>query len=305
MFNSVIVYNVSFSQVMTRYLHYFHSFYMYKKRYKNWFKVLVNKMQNKYPFQAVLKNGVAVNINSGLELATNLHGFKKNYEEIEEDVIIRNEGKPPIRLYKGFYGSIFAVFVKEEYSSLPYKGNTVVDVGANIGDSSIYFASNGAKKVIALEPFPKTYEVAKKNVISNGFSDKISLVLGGISNKAGSVLLDSELISTGSDIKHSKTKGKFKVPTFSLENILDDYNINSAVLKMDCEGCEYDSILSSSNEVLQKFSHMSIEYHYGHHNLKKKLEGAGFKVSVSNPTYATNVINNKKMYYGFIFAEYG
>lgn len=206
-------------------------------------------------------------------------------------------------MYNGYYGSIFAVFVKEEYSTLPYKENTVIDIGANIGDSSIYFALNGAKQVIALEPFPKNFEVAKKNIVSNGFSDIITLVLGGISNKIGNVLLDSEMISTGSDIIHSETKDGVKVPLFTLENILDSHNIHSAVLKMDCEGCEYDSILYCPNSVLQRFSHMIIEYHYGYQNLKKKLEDAGFSVSVESPIYATNVINNKKMYSGLMFAE--
>ena len=314
------VHNVSFFHFITRYLHYIDSLLLYKKRYRNYFKVLLYKIQNKYPFQVVLKNGDSVTINSGLELTTNLYGFEKCYEEIEEDVIITKKDSPPIRLYKGYYGSIFAVFIKEEYSSLPYKGNTVVDIGANIGDSPIYFASNGAKNIIALEPFPKTYEVAKKNIVSNGFLDKITLVLGGISDKTGHVLLDPNGMGTpgsdiicgstavsgpadGSNFTTSNTKDGIKIQTFSLEKIIDIHNIDSAVLKMDCEGCEYNSILSSSNEVLQRFTHMCIEYHYGYQNLKKKLEDAGFKVSITAPIYATNVMNKKKMYSGLMFAE--
>jgi predicted RNA methylase len=59
------------------------------------------------------------------------------------------------------YGSItnsdaVGVFLNGIYEYLPVAGKTVIDIGANIADSSIYFAVRGAKKVIALEPFPKT-----------------------------------------------------------------------------------------------------------------------------------------------------
>lgn len=90
------IHNVSFFHFVTRYLHYFDSFLMYQKKYRNFFKVLLYKMYNKYPFQAVLKNGVSVNINSGLDLATNVNGFEKCYEEIGKDVIIAKKDTPPI-----------------------------------------------------------------------------------------------------------------------------------------------------------------------------------------------------------------
>jgi ribosomal protein L11 methylase PrmA len=54
------------------------------------------------------------------------------------------------------------VFLKQEYQFLPVKDRTVIDIGANVGDSSIYFALRGADKVIALEPLPTSYKMAKK-----------------------------------------------------------------------------------------------------------------------------------------------
>ncbi len=59
---------------------------------------------------------------------------------------------------------------------------------------------------------------------------------------------------------------------------------------MDCEGCEYDVIKSTSDEILKKFSHIQIEYHLGYFDLKKKLENCGFDVTVTKPR-ATDVIN--------------
>ena len=58
---------------------------------------------------------------------------------------------------------------------------------------------------------------------------------------------------------------------------------------MDCEGCEYESIMATSDIILKKFSHIQIEYHSGYKNLKEKLERCGFKVSITGPV-ATDVL---------------
>jgi len=34
----------------------------------------------------------------------------------------------------------------------------------NIGDSAIYFALNGAKRIIGLEPYPYAFSYAEKNI---------------------------------------------------------------------------------------------------------------------------------------------
>lgn len=71
-----------------------------------------------------------------------------------------------VLLYGGLINSeSVIVFLSNIYKHLPVEGKTFVDIGANIGDSSIYFASRGAEKVISIEPFPKNYELAKKHQI--------------------------------------------------------------------------------------------------------------------------------------------
>jgi len=89
----------------------------------------------------------------------------------------------------------------------------------------------------------------------------------------------------------------------SLQNLVEKYEIKSGILKMDCEGCEYDSILETANEILQKFSHIQIEYHYGYKNLKEKLESAGFSVKITKPNlYMSPEALPSKMFFGFLYA---
>ena len=74
-------------------------------------------------------------------------------------------------------GDIIGIFLDGVYENLPIQNKIVVDIGANIGDSAVYFALKGARKVIALEPFPKSYKMGKKNTEANNISTKIELLL--------------------------------------------------------------------------------------------------------------------------------
>ena len=54
-------------------------------------------------------------------------------------------------------------FIKEQYKRLNAKNKQVVDIGANIGDTVVYFSKiKKAKKVIAFEPYPYSFNLAKK-----------------------------------------------------------------------------------------------------------------------------------------------
>jgi len=55
--------------------------------------------------------------------------------------------------------------------------------------------------------------------------------------------------------------------------------LSNAILKLDCEGCEYDTILNCSASILQKFTDIQVEYHKGYKNLEEKFMSVGFEVS--------------------------
>jgi hypothetical protein len=58
-----------------------------------------------------------------------------------------------------------------------------------------------------------------------------------------------------------KSKGNgIKVPAGKLSDIIDKYNIDAQILKMDCEGCEYDIILKDY-DTIKEFEEIGFEYH--------------------------------------------
>jgi FkbM family methyltransferase len=74
-------------------------------------------------------------------------------------------------------------------------------------------------------------------------------------------------------------------PIWSLQDIFDEFNVLTCdLLKLDCEGAEYDIFFCSSQETLRKIRRISMEYHIGFNNnsveqLEQFLINHGFLVN--------------------------
>ena len=90
------------------------------------------------------------------------------------------------------YAPILDVFEFGEYSFVDVKDRIVVDIGANVGDSSIYFALKGAKKVIAIEPHPKAFEELVSNTKLNGLETIVIPVNAAVASKAGEICIEDK-----------------------------------------------------------------------------------------------------------------
>ncbi|MBI3639020.1 MAG: FkbM family methyltransferase [Thaumarchaeota archaeon] len=293
--------NVSLIEMLIAHLHYWINFtkmlQTISETYENSFSVLIRVLKQEFPVDCVLKNGKHLSLrtfNAMFFIAYSQDTPEIQYD-VEDDIVIipplESITDKEVKLYGGVNnGDIVYGFLKGDYSKLPVMGKTVIDVGSNIGDTPIYFSIHGAKRVIGLEPFPKNYELAKKNASSNNLSDKITLILAGCASQIGQIVIDPEY---GSNIESQLVKSSkgTTIPLLTLQEIVKKYDVpDDSILKMDCEGCEYESIISAPDTTLQRFSHILIEYHTGYKNLKEKLERCGFKVTVSTPR-ATDVIN--------------
>ena len=317
--------NISFSDLILNYFSSFKShfniiekirlFLIYRRLCRNYFSVYRNISRENYPIEAIMKNGDSVTIRNYLESQI-FNGRHKGFEsDITNDIVNlyaldSNRKKVKITIFGGTSnGDVRGIFVDNIYHHLPVKNKTVVDIGANIGDTAIYFALRGATKIICLEPFPKNYELAEKNIKINNFENNLTLLLAGCSGKRDEINVDREYKSGNSSILKDFKKG-MKVRVLTLEDILKENNLvndDSVILKMDCEGCEYETILLADENTLRKFSHIMIEYHFGYKNLQEKLEKCGFMVLVTRPTiywYTPDEFHGKiKFAEGFIIAK--
>ena len=183
-----------------------------------------------------------------------------------------------------------------EYDWLPVSGRIVLDIGANIGDSAIYFALHGAKHVYGIEVNPSVYKIAKENIKSNKLESKITILNCGIGK--GRILIDPSNTGAG-EFQPKNNKNGISIPLYSLENVLSKLhnsfkNTNNLVMKIDCEGCEYNALLNADDKTLKKFSAIIGEYHYDYPLLKERLDTAGFKTKFNEPTYFFDPLKNTK-----------
>ena len=194
-------------------------------------------------------------------------------------------------------------FIDEVYSFLDVKGRTVVDIVANIGDSAMYFVLNGAQSVVALEPYPRLYRLAKHNLELNRCADEIVLINAGASGRDGEILLDTERGSFNSDL--AEAENGVSIPLYGLETITRMFHLErcDSILKVDCEGSEYDVLLCSSPAILRRFERIQIEYHHGRERLIHKLRDSGFDVSFKEARYHSERHGrNPSVQEGYIFA---
>ncbi len=59
--------------------------------------------------------------------------------------------------FRNIYYSIIRIFKEKKWDFLNVQDKSVLDIGAFVGDSSIYFILKGAKKVYAIEPHTSVY----------------------------------------------------------------------------------------------------------------------------------------------------
>ncbi len=204
-----------------------------------------------------------------------------------------------------FSQGIYEPFLKE----LNLKDRTVVDVGAALGDTAIYFALNGAKDVYAFEPTPNAYELAQKNIQRNGFEGRCHIFNAAVGKEKMDDNTEDqtfkEMFSEDPEASEYEV-GKKKVPMTTLQAIVEEYKLSDSFLKMDCEGYEYDIILNASRETLRKFEYILMEYHYGFKSLQEKLESNGFKISRTGPFEAIidlRASKYSKMVFGYLTAR--
>jgi FkbM family methyltransferase len=290
--------------------------FVVRKVVKNWSEVILFRLGLKKKFIMELKNGKKVKIEKPSDYLNFWNFFWSSEDSLiflSKDVKFNRKKKLVkfkykdylIRLY--FQGIVNYLikeqFMDEAYKWLNVKGKEVVDVGANIGDTAIYFVVNGAKYVYAFEPYPFSYKIALKNIKLNKLEKKVTLLNEAIGKENKTIYINGNYKNIGSDDLKEFKRGK-KIKIITLEEVVKRFKLKDAVLKIDCEGCEYNSILNTPNEVLRNFEQIMIEYHYGYLNLKKKLEEAGFKVKVSLPKYGfNNRAQNPHMLVGYLYAQ--
>ncbi len=186
-----------------------------------------------------------------------------------------------VRFYYGHQSPMSAgIFGNGEYDVVPVNNKVVVDIGAALGDTAIFFALKGARKIYGYELNKRHYEIALKNIALNNLQDIIDIEYCGI---AGRKIADTNpvlgALMSADDAKHVN-EANFK----TLDALALEHDLSNAVLKIDVDGFEYEILNSVSKETLRRFEYIFLEYHFGVQGIRHILSDAGFDVSITEIT---------------------
>lgn len=67
------------------------------------------------------------------------------------------------------------------------EGDTIVEVGANLGSTTIPLALNSTWRIISIEPVPHNLTLLRQNLAQNGFAHRVEIVERAISETEGNV----------------------------------------------------------------------------------------------------------------------
>ena len=284
------------------------AFLLLQRTYKNWIEIARDYITRKPLDKIVLRRGTSIRLArkpSSLSQALrhyhrwydpsiyNLIGLAKllnrgwKIQHVDEDYLLLSPEPGTIlkcRLNQGTDISLVAeIFVRQVYGS-DFNQKVVVDVGAYNGDSAIYFATRGARLVIALEPDPHSLELARENIRLNNLEDKIKLLNVALSTRTGETKLgvnaQTPNISQIADATNSPDGG-LEVETVTVDEIMKRYSLSKIdFLKMNCEGCEYGIIRTLPSSAIESISEIILEFHNGPLDIPKILSGHGFSIKM-------------------------
>lgn len=192
------------------------------------------------------------------------------------------------RTQVGFdFGHLVEIYIKNVYG-IDFKGKNIIDIGMSNGDSSIFFAKKGAKRVIGVEPDKRSFDLALKNITESKVDNIVLPLNRALSNQSGIIEMtvynsnpNANSIDESNMVKLNDSKIKENIEAVELGEIIDMFNNeNIDLLKMDCEGCEYKVLQNISEKYFPKISNIYLEYHHGLQDIPEIFNKHGFHVNI-------------------------
>ena len=174
--------------------------------------------------------------------------------------------------YKKHFEDFYAPLLKQQPQLL--KGGHVIDVGANIGYTTILFARHISPgfKVFAIEPHPSNFEKLRENVSKYKLDEKVVLIQAAIGEENGEIDLwqnesshaDHRILTPSLNASLTeKTFKSLKVPMITIDGLSETHNLKGKVrfLKIDVQGYEL-AVLKGMKKLLQDNSDLKVCLEY-------------------------------------------
>lgn len=168
---------------------------------------------------------------------------------------------------------------------------SIVDIGAHIGTFTLYAAAHAPDaRIIAVEPEPSNARIVRRNIEVNRLGGRVAPEEAAVGPADGSAQLHVTFARSGSGghslFRYDEASASITVPVVSIASLFRRHDIdNCDMMKIDCEGAEYDALYATEPDILRRIRFLAIEYHHFSRDprhtpavLKAFLEEHGFTV---------------------------
>lgn len=181
-------------------------------------------------------------------------------------------------------GPVFEVLAADSYNVGDLAGflgdiSSVVDIGAHIGSAAVAFhRAFPSAHIHCYEPSASSASYLRRNLAANGVSATVNEVAVG--GHSGTVALhEDQAASCGTFVDPDGTGPR--VPMVSFDELMAALTERPALVKMDCEGSEYEIVAESSPDSWSSVRCLLLEYHprasQGPEDLTRRLATLGLK----------------------------
>lgn len=185
------------------------------------------------------------------------------------------------------------VFVKDDYDFMTGSKSIVIDIGANVGITSLFFSRlDYVDKIYAFEPVKDTFDQAQYNMSLNSTVHKMATIKNiglGKNNRKEVFLFDKEWkgntgvrgVASPSYSNNNNAKEievTIASATVEIGEILEENTNRNIIVKMDCEGAEYEILEDLfQSGMIREIDVLLLEWHdKGAASIEKILLDSGF-----------------------------
>ena len=240
--------------------------------------------------------GILLGVDNPVPLVLDWMRLKRRPYVARTRVGVEMELRPGLGDWFSFYENlVHQQYLRDGQRLLP--GNAVIDIGANIGCFSVLAASRVGSwgKVIAAEPSSASYGQLLANLRRSGLSNVTPRQVA-VAGRGGLVEIRNSRNALCSSI-YAEVGGREvdgyieTVPALTVDELMRESGIaRCALLKVDCEGAEYDIFEQMDHDTAERIEQIVMEVHEipgrDPHALLRRIRELGFHVRPGNPLYA-------------------
>jgi FkbM family methyltransferase len=192
------------------------------------------------------------------------------------------------------FATMEEVLLKEEYNlDLAFDPLTIIDGGANIGLTSVFFANKyPSAQIVAVEPEAENFEMLKRN--TRNYPGVKLLKAGVWSHRADLAVVDEGKGNNAFTVSEVSSPEAGSIHAVSVHDIMQERNWKTIdILKLDIEGAEKYVFQKNYKEWLPKVRILMIELH------DRVVEGCSAAVlkALSHYNFSSEVKGENTVFY--------